>query len=66
MRLQVSFELTDAEVEALELEAEAERLSVEEMVEWMVRQNIPPLLDVIETDKEERRKELATALVDGR
>lgn len=62
-RMEVSFELTNAQKEALEFEAEAENKTLEEMVGWIVRENIPPLLDVIETNDNARRQVLRNALI---
>lgn len=58
----VTLRLTRAEAEALEFEAKAENRTVEGLVEWMIQQHIPALLDVVETDDEGRRQELALAL----
>ncbi len=60
----VSFELTKAQMEALEFEARVENKTVDEMIAWIVRQTIPSLLDAIETDDEGRQQELMDALVE--
>lgn len=57
-----SFELTNAQMDALQFEAKEEGLSVEELIAWIIRQNIVALLEVIETDNEGRRRELMNAL----
>ncbi len=49
-------------MDALQFEARSENLEVEELIAWMVRQNISPLLDVIETEDEARRQELTARL----
>lgn len=60
----VSFELTKAQMEALEFEARVENKTVDEMIAWIVQQTIPSLLDAIETDDEGRQQELMDALVE--
>ena len=56
----ITFELTATQMEALKFESMQTNLTVEQLMAWMVRQNIPPLLDVIEGDG--RRQELIEAL----
>ncbi len=62
VRVTTSFELTKSQMDALQFEARSENLEVEELIAWMVRQNISPLLDVIETEDEARRQELTARL----
>lgn len=64
MHVTASFALTKAQMEALVFEAREEKMTIEEMIGWLVRQNIPALLDVIETKDEARRQELLDALID--
>ncbi len=64
MRVTATFELTKAQMEALEFEAKSENKTVDGMIAWIVQQTIPSLLDAIETDDEGRRQELMDALID--
>lgn len=57
-----SIRLRSIEMEALNYIAAEEGKSIEEMVEWIVLQNIPSLLDVMEAGP--RRDELARRLVE--
>lgn len=51
----MAFELTETQFEALKFESKHMDMSANELMAWMVRQNILPLLDVIEADGQKQR-----------
>lgn len=60
----VSIELTDAQMEALDLISRSENLCIEETIEWMTHQHIPALLDVVDVEDEKRKEVLFKKLSD--
>jgi hypothetical protein len=62
-RVTATFDLTNVEMKVLEFEAKSEDMTVNELIAWMVRQNIPPFLDVLETPEKARCQELKDMLV---
>jgi hypothetical protein len=58
----LTFELTDTQTDALRFEAKHTNVTVEELMAWMVRENIVPLLDVIDADG--NKQQLLEALQD--
>ena len=58
----MSIRLTLVEKEALDYMAGEEGKSIEEMVGWILHQNIPSILDVMETNP--RRDELVRRLIE--
>lgn len=62
-RMTICLDLTNAEMEALKFESEHENMTAQELVQMIIKQNIPSLLDVIETGDEGRRQELMRALL---
>lgn len=63
MHVTASFHLSKIEMDALNFEAEHEKMTLDDFVGWIVRQNIPTLLEVMQTSANERlRKKLIAAL----
>lgn len=63
MRVTARFHLSKIEMDALKFEAEHEKMTLDDFVGWIVRENIPTLLEVMQISTNERlRKQLMAAL----
>jgi hypothetical protein len=66
IKVSISFELTETQMEALKYESNHMEMTPEELMAWMVRQNIPPLLDVIDGNGSKEALSKALAEEDSR
>lgn len=63
MNVTASFHLSKIEMDALKFEAEQEKMTLDDFVGWIVRQNIPSLLDVMQPTTNERLRKRLMAML---